>query len=250
MLAATYLPVEFPFPPVATAGADEDSRALWRKIKDVAASTFERALEEGLLPSEAADVLLQAPEFVSAQSDLMALSKPRRKPRSPAWALGPEWFFPLELLARPVVGDQLRRAVDLHNALIAAISDAQENAPGGSCSPDDSLRPATWSQDPLWFLSDSQLPGAVVRGMLASHRAYAMLLALCGMRGKPPASFHAIESAAGIWEIELRRYLLTLASLPGAKISEEIVPLEDRLDLEREFDEHGMLIEELSKAVS
>jgi len=226
-----------------------NATVLWKKIKDVAASTFERALEEGFLPSEAADLLLQDPEFVSAQSDLMAASKPSRKLRSLTRPLDPEWFFPTELIDRPVVGEQLRRSVGLHNALVAAILDARENPVGGSYPRGDSIRAAVRLQDPLSFLSDSDLPSAVVRGGLAAHRSYAMFLALCGMRRKPPASFHAIEAAAGIWEIELRKHLVLLAS-SGISVSEEIVPVEDHLDLDREFAEHRLLIKELSKELT
>lgn len=242
------------FPPRAPAGWDplkEPSVTMgdlvrWRadvndKLRRCASDLFEASIGDGLLPSEAADVVVQSPDYIEHSEQYLWLCEKtgfRRPDR-----LDARRYFRREFWAMSQdLGRALERGIAAENAMMPAIRRIAPLPSALRCSTSSAERQA----NRLWFLADPLLPGVVVRGMLASHLAYAMSAALHGFIYRPRHNFHMIKAAASIWAQEAHRYLVLVASVPGSGIPAEVVPLDQRFDLSRESSEQTSLIAALT----
>ena len=89
------------------------------------------------------------------------------------------------------------------------------------------------NEDPLAFLADPEVPVPIARVLLTSFQGTACFPAILRATtvGRPPAWL--ARAIAETWVRGLRADLRLLASIPGAEVSEELVPREERIDLQR-----------------
>lgn len=200
------------------------------RIREVAARLFTQAFGSGLSPSEAADVVLQDAEYIEARENYIHWREKESPERQTN--LTAKQCFPSKLWAVSLsTGRLLEKAMRVQNA-VNAICERLDSMPNPPTIP-ASVPLERRQSEPLWFLSDSLLPDPVIRGMLASHRAYAMMATLDGLVHQPRWNLGLIAAAARLWVEEDKRYLALLASIPEADVPESLVPLAERFDLQQ-----------------
>jgi hypothetical protein len=94
------------------------------------------------------------------------------------------------------------------------------------------LTPVQMPDDHLGFLTDPEIPPEVGDALYANMQLGASMLAILAaqIRGEKLAPWLARALVEYLAE-GARRFLTFLASVPGAEVSEDLIPLDDRLDL-------------------
>jgi hypothetical protein len=201
------------------------------RIRNVSASLFIQAFADGLSPSEAADVVLQNADYISARENYIHWCN-KESPGPRQTNLSAKQCFPEKLWRVSLAtGRLLEKAMRLQ-CEVNGICEFLDSMPNPPTIP-TSVSPERRQSEPLWFLSDPMLPDPVVRGMLASHRAYAMMATLDGLVNRPKWNLALIAAAAKLLVDEDKRYLGLLASVPETAVPETLVPLTDRFDLQK-----------------
>lgn len=86
------------------------------------------------------------------------------------------------------------------------------------------------------YLTHPQIPSAMKRGMLASHRAQASMVALgASLSLEDPLSENMVDAIVDLLERSLYIHVRTLAGFPDVKVPEDVVPLSERVDLAAAF---------------
>ncbi len=203
-----------------------------RAVRDVAADLFEAAIRDGLTATEAADCVVVDPDYQTARRAWDA--KQRGKVSGVAL---PERFVSALRVLQPLIHRNLVTAAsyrELRSKLRGRTQGAGVQIP---CATSPTERAA----NPLWFLEDSELPGVVMRGMLAAHREYAVTAAFDGFArrfAQKLGDLRLLDAAAQVWVDEARRYLALLASIPGNDIPASKIPMHERVDLDARIGEH------------
>jgi hypothetical protein len=203
----------------------QDEITARAEIRALAAKLFTDAVADGLLASEALDVVVREPTYLSARDHYNRVCD----------ASGNAWrqrtlrgTFPMKLwLLNRSLRRLLERGLSIENISVPAIRRVQTLPPSIPAS----VPLAKRKENPLWFIGDPLLPDAVIRGMLASHRAYAAAAIQDGLIYSRRWGMPIILPIAEIWVDEAKRYLALLASIPEAKVPLKDVPSEDRAEL-------------------
>lgn len=212
---------------------EEAKAALW----ELAANLFVATILEGMAPSEAADMIITDSTYASRRREFIewceCIPYPTRGDISTNLALP-------ELAAATSVRDLVNEAVMLvdetHRALISIRNASHAKS---KVRIDQQL-------EPFWFLSAPWLPDIMVRGMLASHRSYAMAAVFNGLLTMHGYQHPLAATAVELWAREQRRYLVLLASLPDSNVPCQTVPLDERFNLTLEIEQHEALLEKLN----
>lgn len=225
------------------AGDLENRRRAHTKVRDLAAQLFENAINDEFSPPEAADLVVHSESYLEARKNLIAWCEKLPFPRVDN--LVARKCFPSTLwLVSHKLGSTLEHAIQIKNATMRASRRLQQLP--------DVVRPSVsveeMKRDPLWFLSDPELPDVVVRAMLASHRSYAMQAALDGLIHRRRLDLVLAKNAAALWLQASHRYLVLLASIPGTEVPAQLVPDAERFDLIEAIEKQTRLISALTHA--
>lgn len=227
-----------PFGSVASARASLREARI--EMQAIAVATFIEAIEEGLTASEAADVLVRHKPYVNALRVFTARCD--MVPQSPAPASARE-VFPRGIMRDRQIAALLDRGIRAESLIYRGVANL-ESSNGGETTIPANISSEARQRDPLWFLADPMMPSSVMRALLASHRGFAMATVVDGFlrdhRGKS-----LFVEAAQVWVDEMEIFLRLVASIPGTEVSEEDVPLADRIDIMRELAEQRPMVADL-----
>jgi hypothetical protein len=130
-------------------------------------------------------------------------------------AAGPKNRAKIERIAR-----LMRAEASILMQIMATFSVASE----GSQAPVSA--PPTPSRDDIF--TNPAIPSSVRRGMLGSHRAEVAMLAF-GASGD--VSNHVRDALVDLWVENLFAHVRVMAAVPGITVSEDVLPLSERLNL-------------------
>jgi hypothetical protein len=214
------------------------------ELRQYSATLFVSNLEEGLTPSESADVLIQDARYLELREDYIGWCQRVDMGENPA---DPRRYFPQDLLCMDA---NLTRVLTRARRLEACVERTIERLPPEAEMIRSSISDEERAANPLWFTSDPILPDCVVRGMLASHREYAMAATVDGLVHRKGWSVRHFLAAGTVWAEETRLYLALLASVPDSNVPTSLIPVSERFELQREVAAQRSLIAQLCDTAS
>lgn len=218
-----------------------------KNLRELAARLFGELVAEGLTPSEAADVIVTDAGYLEGREELIKRCE-RIAPRVPPSSAKQAFDRKLLMFDPPGLTRTLDRATRIEFFRCREL-ERLASVPGATRIP-TSMTETQRQSDPLWFLSEPLLPGPVARGMLASHRAYAMSAALDGLVHEPRWRMALIVASADLWMDEAKRYLALVASLPDANVPTSLIPASDRFDFSAAINNQRSLVASLTSAAA